>query len=585
MRMVDVLNIDYIKPIPEGNNYLGGVRDIGKFTEGFCFKVMTKEPLEPFVMTTENLEPPKGVEVKWVFCLDTPGAKEDLMIKLIKIKLKKQHDLGVYVEIDKETDKFQDMSKTTAGNIFNSNSNILGKQTNSDDGYWILLQDWTQCTLKCGGGLQFQQLMCVPPKNNGKPCEGPAVRTRPCNIQPCPNGKMVEKQILTNLKKTDASTLPVIVKMLPLTNRLDRYEKCVIKEGDAVMTLKKENSINQIPVRVVMNDRTFTAYQDEYLHTMYISFLLKDTVFSRVAGKSTCFVLRNKGGSFAEFCEIDSAKSNEYLEEWDYDFNLFKNQCRSKRILSSALLKRNEEKKLEKEFKEKVEQVKMDIVTEQKQQLIKEAEEEEEVQLTTKIQKAQKTSMLALQKEVKLEELMEKEEEAKEDNETQELVVQVEQEKKKEECLLKAIKEKQIEDQFNLARSHAEEQIKSIAEETKKEIIMKRLQIKKKIEEMRKRNERKKLALRTQILTIRSVVAEKLGQAARVGSLDNCFIPNDNNLELIKKFCDLNFPTNYEKYAECNDTNSFCYICCETEFGDLHLKERDKCYNKCDGRT
>jgi hypothetical protein len=54
------------------------------------------------------------------------------------------------------------------------------------DGYWIVLQMWSQCTLKCGGGKSFLQRMCVPPKDGGKPCEGEAILSKDCNKQPCP---------------------------------------------------------------------------------------------------------------------------------------------------------------------------------------------------------------------------------------------------------------------------------------------------------------------------------------------------------------------------------------------------------------
>jgi hypothetical protein len=60
---------------------------------------------------------------------------------------------------------------------------------NMTDGYWSILQDWTQCTKKCGGGLSYMQLMCIPPKNGGKNCMGQPIRTRPCNPQPCPTVK------------------------------------------------------------------------------------------------------------------------------------------------------------------------------------------------------------------------------------------------------------------------------------------------------------------------------------------------------------------------------------------------------------
>lgn len=49
----------------------------------------------------------------------------------------------------------------------------------------MTLQDWTQCTLVCGGGTQTMQRMCIPPMNGGKSCEGEAILTKKCNTKPC----------------------------------------------------------------------------------------------------------------------------------------------------------------------------------------------------------------------------------------------------------------------------------------------------------------------------------------------------------------------------------------------------------------
>lgn len=40
------------------------------------------------------------------------------------------------------------------------------------DGAWVVLQDWTECTLACGGGKNYLHRMCVPPVGGGKPCMG-----------------------------------------------------------------------------------------------------------------------------------------------------------------------------------------------------------------------------------------------------------------------------------------------------------------------------------------------------------------------------------------------------------------------------
>ena len=81
------------------------------------------------------------------------------------------------------------------------------------------------------------------------------------------------------------------------------------------------------------------------------------------------------------------------------------------------------------------------------------------------------------------------------------------------------------------------------------------------------------------------VMAEKLGKAAKLGQIEKCFIPSSETQVLAIKYCELNFSTDYEKFKDCKIDENFCYVCCENEFGDLHVVERDKCYNKCDKKS
>ena len=159
---------------------------------------------------------------------------------------------------------------------------VIGNQKNPYDGYWILIQDWSQCTLKCGGGLQYQQLVCMPPKLNGKQCEGPAVRTRACNNQICPtildNEIKVDKgfsYLNSEYNLTNRTELPPIVKVMPISKRPSRYDKCHIKEDDSMMvkndqTTKSFAVLPKVPVRIVLNDKTFSVFQDDVIINILI---------------------------------------------------------------------------------------------------------------------------------------------------------------------------------------------------------------------------------------------------------------------------------------------------------------------------
>ena len=102
---------------------------------------------------------------------------------------------------------------------------------------------------------------------------------------------------------------------------------------------------------------------------------------------------------------------------------------------------------------------------------------------------------------------------------------------------------------------------------------------------MRKRAERKKAALKAQIMTIRTKTAGKLQKFAKNGDASKCFIPDSTNAEHIKKiedYCTIAYSDNFLKFNECKSPESFCFNCCENEFGEIHIVDRDKCYKQCE---
>lgn len=89
---------------------------------------------------------------------------------------------------------------------------------NAVDGYWITLQSWSTCSLKCGGGTQSYHRMCVPPKSGGKPCQGEAILIKRCNEQPCPTVKSPQDK-----SKENEETPKPIVKVMPFSSRYQKY--------------------------------------------------------------------------------------------------------------------------------------------------------------------------------------------------------------------------------------------------------------------------------------------------------------------------------------------------------------------------
>jgi hypothetical protein len=597
MQVADSLIIDFIKTIPEDNNYLGGVEDFGKFAEGSCLEISTVKPGAFFQMTADETEPSRGLKEKWLICSDSDVSKKQIMNILIKLKLKKQHSLGVYISTPNDPNDPKNKKSLSPGSNQPTLSDVLGSKSgslsdpdklndpnrNGQDGYWIILQNWTPCTLKCGGGLQYLQLMCVPPKRGGKACQGEAIRTKPCNAQPCPKIETVKTLLPQNNQANPTQTIEKpIVRVMAISNRPQRYDKCYIKDSDALMVMNDKSTANmenlpKIPIRLVMNNKSISVYQDETLHTNLMTFLLKNTVFARVKNNSRCFLL-NGLNTKAEFCELDSSAGN-FVEEWDYDFNLFKHQCHQRR--ETVELAEMEDDKLAKDYKNKLNQLKLDMVEKKAEKVKMQVENNEEMKLKKKIEQTQAMTLMAIQREFKMEEMLEKEEEEREREEQQTMATQIENEKKKNECLTKSIKEKQIEDQMNLTKANAEEAIQKIKEEAKKQIMVKRAQIKKRIDNMRKKNKRRLGQMQNEIVSLRVEAAGKVQKFAKIGNIKNCFNPGNlqaASVPKIEEYCQINFADSNSKFMDCKSPDSFCFICCENEFGDMHIKERETCY-------
>ena len=532
-------------------------------------------------MSEKESVPSQGSEKNWFICSDNEDVKNKFMNVIVKLRLKKQHLVGLYFR------KNSPPKKPNIGNILGNDDTPVGpdgrvKVKNMIDGYWVLLQDWSSCSKKCGGGLQYQHLMCIPPKSGGKPCQGEALRSKVCNEKPCPSTSDAA-QVLAPNSNNQKMEKPVI-KVMPISTRPLRYDKCHLKESDTVFTIYKagvgiENNPMKLPSRIVMNEKTVVVYTNETLETQLGTFIIEKTVF-KLSEKKDCFILDSEAIK-GEFCNLDSGSSKgNFVEEWNYDFNLFKYQCHSPR--KTIELNDVEEKKLKNELDKKIEAAKMDIVKERQHKIEQKVKEEEPV---SKVEKVQETAMLAMKKELNIDELLQKEEYEREQNEERELKMQLEQEKKKDECLIKSIREKELEDQYNLVKAEKEKEVLQAREEAKQQILKKRQQVKIKILQMRKRSERKKKMLSGEIQNLRSQMTDNLSKLNKAGNMNNCFKPttDEEDKKKMSTYCNTNFSDSSPiKFNECLNVNTFCYVCCENEFGDIHVKEREKCYDKCE---
>ena len=111
-------------------------------------------------------------------------------------------------------------------------------------------------------------------------------------------------------------------------------------------------------------------------------------------------------------------------------------------------------------------------------------------------------------------------------------------------------------------------------------VMKKRQQENKRLSALRKIADRKKKQAKGKILRIRMEMANEMISAEHNGDILQCNA--GATAEEMDSYCQTNFADDIERFVECNVPQDFCYICCETEFGELHEEHRDECYDKCD---
>lgn len=310
----------------------GGLLKFGNFNEGFCFKVLTRG----------------AFNYHWVICLDE-ASKMQFLIQLIrKLKLEEQRQDGIilYTTPKKQSkgmaESLVELLGSKTAEKEKGSSGAAGAGT-AADGYWITINNWTECSLKCGGGVSTLQRACIPPKNGGKPCIGDAVLTKKCNTKPCPE---IRRSNSTLSKGNDTVKKPII-KLVKFSNFPQRYVKCKIKESDLMLyqnltdpltAQSAKNFLSQVnleglseitvPVRVLMNNETVSVYTGDSYESLFMSFKLRNVRFLRHAVREDCFVLKETENKKVNLCSFSPGGGcKKEIDEWDYDFHLFKNQC------------------------------------------------------------------------------------------------------------------------------------------------------------------------------------------------------------------------------------------------------------------
>ena len=584
---VENLNTDLINYINPTNNASGAIKDLGSFNEGHCISIATVVP-DPKKDLDYNPRTQSGNEESWIICTDKESEKKKLMSFLVSMKIQRQKNIDDYGLV--ETNKHLSVAELMQMKPFEPKiDRYAGRGASPDDGYWILLQDWSECSLKCGGGEKVQQWMCVPPKNQGKPCIGDSMRKKPCNQEACPE---IGKTGAVSLKSDSTHiTLKPIYKAMPYSKRPQQYIKCYIKENDVLYKTNEydpqKKLVSKVPGRIVMNTKTISVYKDDGYANMLFSFNLDETVFAKSEKDFCCFMLINANRQF-EMCGFNnncgSPENPVWVAKWGFDFEYFQRKCYQELKETPArpeLAKGQTGASNGGDNTVPLSPEQKEIVEGRRAIISRKIEENIQQRMDEKVGTTQKVALTALRREINLEDLIKNEEIQKGRDETQQLFQQMTQEKKKKKLLEQALQTR--ESNFGKVRiaKDTQRKIDNIKHEAKVDIDFKRGVLKKKIEEIRNKFRRKHRQIKQQIQMIRAEMANEIVVANKNGDENYCR-DGRNDPAKMKEYCDKNFATDYAKNSSCKEPQNFCYSCCDSEFGNMFISERDDCQTMCD---
>lgn len=435
------------------------------------------------------------------------------------------------------------------------------------DGKWLIIKNWSECTKKCGGGQSVLERICIPAQHGGKPCYGPTSLNKACNTNPCPAEADAANPVLELPDKVEKTE----IMMKQMSNRPNRYEECIVREGD--LAVAREDlvgfpEIPRIPVRVVLNNKTIVIYDNDNYDSTTFAFSLHEVVVSDwKQDPKLCFQLNNPAANKkVALCVVESAckgDPHEAKEQWKEDIVHFATDCQVRYVVklparNSAEVK-NEECKEEKALE-----------TNEENKTVKSNK-----MLDESVHETAKLAADAVDKELKAEELDEQEEKLRQKEAVEEMEKKVKEEKEKEKCIKKAIKRKSAAQQRKAHAIEVASKINEIKQSTIEEIESQQENHRKKMKKLRQSFERSKLNRQRELAEIKMTMTKDMIDAEKEGDATKC--SPTTPVKARQNYCNEKFGEDWNQNKNCQDAAQFCEVCCEQEFGMMHNDMRDAC--------
>jgi len=75
-------------------------------------------------------------------------------------------------------------------------------------------------------------------------------------------------------------------------------------------------------------------------------------------------------------------------------------------------------------------------------------------------------------------------------------------------------------------------------------------------------------------------MCDEMIEAEKSGDVGKCSPHSETSL--IKVYCEEEFYDDLDAIQACYVPQNYCYICCDTDFGELASADREQCFQSCD---
>merc|ERR1712093_451022 len=182
--------------------------------------------------------------------------------------------------------------------------------------------------------------------------------------------------------------------------------------------------------------------------------------------------------------------------------------------------------------------------------------QKQENEMDKSVRETARLAAEAIQKELKAEEMEEKEELAREKAEMANMNSQLNLEGEKERCIKKALKKKGRQQERKAKALEVADKIQRIKEETRNEVLKNREANKKRMDTLRRSQQRKKMSMQKELSMLKMEMTAQMLKAEVEGDMTNCG-PN-KDAQHREAFCNRIYGDDWVQNKSCRDKDNFC---------------------------